>query len=355
MYNNTSLRAMIAQSTVHAGIDKLMLTTREFSVSSDLDLAVKPFVKLAGQDEAERDAPPLYRVGSKPRYGEGAFLNTEQFNLSINRYGLQLVVNPSKILHPYELLTKGSELNEVMLTVQSLVGEKNVHLDVTNMLVARLDIAKQATMPRKVADYSAAFDQMKMKGTRSVNVNHGAQTFSIRNDSVEASFYDKAVELKMQKFASDFMRAELRLRKGATVKNYAGVKTFEDLVKMDADGYTYVYNNWMKGKLFNSQPEQMSFDFAGLDAMVQTLVEKGNGKTKGNILNAATVIGARTIFDDIGIDRFLQAFEPYYNGSTLRRAKIKLKQLATMSAMIDRPINTLTLIDELRTIFLQAA
>jgi hypothetical protein len=359
MYNNTSSVAMIATNKPPAGIDKLMLTTAEFSISDDLMLNVKPFVKLAGQSEAERDAQPLFKVGRREVYGEGAFINNEHFNVSINRFGMQFICNPSKIVHPYELLSDASELSRIMCNLENELSNLGVHASLASMNVARIDIAKQAYMPRLVSNYAAAFEHMKLKGSRSAKVMHNLETFGMFNNSVQACFYDKLKEQNPKGMPSNLMRAEMRLMKRPAVKNYAGLQRLHEVIQAGGEGWQFIYDRWMQAKVYASQPEQLTFDFAGLQALAALLAshdsEISEPKKKGGILKAATVIGTKTIFDEIGIDRFIDAFEPYYNRSTLHRAKQQLMKHARLSVMVGKPINTLTLIDELKAAFLQAA
>ena len=359
MYNNTSSVAMIATNKPPAGIDKLMLTTKEFSVSDDLMLNVKQFAKLAGQREAERDAPPLFRIGRRQVYGEGAYINNEHFNVSINRHGLQFTCNPSKIVHPYELLSDAGELSRIMCSLETELSNLGVHASLASMNVARIDIAKQAFMPRLVSNYAAAFEHMKLKGSRSAKVMHNLETFGMFNNSVQACFYDKLKEQNPKGMPSNFMRSEMRLLKRPAVKNYAGLQRLHEVIQTGREGWEFIYDRWMQAKVYSSQPYQLSFDFAGLNALAATLVshdaEISEPKKKGAIQKAALVLGSKTIFDNIGIDRFLAAFEPYYNRSTIHRAKQQLMKHARLSEMVGRPINALTLVDELKAAFLQAA
>jgi hypothetical protein len=200
---------------------------------------------------------------------------------------------------------------------------------------------------------------MKLKGSRSAKVMHNLETFGMFNNSVQACFYDKHKEQNPKGMPSNFMRSEMRLMKRPAVKNYAGLQRMHEVIKAGGEGWQFIYERWMQAKVYASQPEQLTFDFAGLQALAALLAshdsEIAEPKKKGGILKAATVIGTKTIFDEIGIDRFIDAFEPYYNRSTLHRAKQQLMKHARLSVMIGKPINTLTLIDELKAAFLQAA
>jgi hypothetical protein len=188
---------------------------------------------------------------------------------------------------------------------------------------------------------------------------HNLETFGMFNNSVQACFYDKLKEQNPKGMPSNFMRSEMRLLKRPAVKNYAGLQRLHEVIQTGREGWEFIYDRWMQAKVYASQPYQLSFDFAGLNALAATLVshdaEISEPKKKGAIQKAALVLGSKTIFDNIGIDRFLAAFEPYYNRSTIHRAKQQLMKHARLSEMVGRPINTLTLVDELKAAFLQAA
>jgi hypothetical protein len=272
---------------------------------------------------------------------------------------MQFICNPSKIVHPYELLSDASELSRIMCNLENELSNLGVHASLASMNVARIDIAKQAYMPRLVSNYAAAFEHMKLKGSRSAKVMHNLETFGMFNNSVQACFYDKLKEQNPKGMPSNLMRAEMRLMKRPAVKNYAGLQRLHEVIQAGGEGWQFIYDRWMQAKVYASQPEQLTFDFAGLQALAALLAshdsEISEPKKKGGILKAATVIGTKTIFDEIGIDRFIDAFEPYYNRSTLHRAKQQLMKHARLSVMVGKPINTLTLIDELKAAFLQAA
>lgn len=345
---------MIAHKHQPSGIDKLTLTTTEFSITDVKPLNIQPVMKFAGQDTVNEANNFLFKCNSEPVYGSKAFLNTDDFQVNINGFGLGVTFNPSKYLHPFELLTNSALLADVCQDVENKLAEACIRLSLNACKVSRVDIAKQAEMPRQVSYYAPAFDQMKFKGVRSNNVNHGAETFSTRNKTVEACFYDKRKELNPAGMPSNFMRAELRLRNSGGVKRYAGVSNLGQLIQMNQEGWNYVYTDYLGRKVFADNTEQLTFDYAGLDALVNFLVTSNPDK-RGHITTAVEVIGVKQVFDQIGIDKFLAAFIPYVDASTIRRAKQRLLERAKLSEFVSTPVNTLELINELKHQFINAA
>lgn len=354
MYNNSHLRTIIVRNKEHVGIDKLRLTTRQYSVSDVTGLNIFPNPKYAGKtfdDEPENGF--LFRCQNEPIFGTKAVLNTEHYSLDINKYGLAVNFNPSKITHPYELLSDAKAVSDIALKIERELKDLGVSVSLHDANISRLDLAKQTLMPRTVSHYAPAFDTMRLKGVKSNRVNYGAETFSMRNNHTEICFYDKLKELNPEILPSNLMRCEARYRKTDAVSRYVGTKTLNELLKINTDGWLNAYESYMLKRVFTSHPEQLVFDFAKLDALIKHLITETEN-TKGHIKKVAAIYGAQKIFDEIGVDRFLNSFAPYVNERTLRRYKIELTSLARYSVFVGKPVNTLTLIDELKTAFINA-
>lgn len=356
MNNNRSQQAIIARSMfktqLEAGIDKLVLSTKDFEVKDTKPLNIQPLMKPAGKESPEQESGFLFMSAGQPVFGAKAFLNTEHYQVNIGHLGLSITLNPSKILHPYELLTNESQLAEVCSRIESELYHSGLGLSIAGCNVARLDIAKQASMPRPVSAYAPAFDMLRFKGTRSHNVNHGTETFSIRNKSVEASFYDKIKEVNPAGQPSEFMRAEMRFRKRVAVSRYVGARSLAEVIQIGQEGWNHAYTSYMGGRVFVNAPEQQAFDFVGLNEVINQLSQI---YSKGVISSVVRVLGTRVVFDEIGVDRFLSAFTHLVDESTLRRQRARLWQEAAYSGRLGKPVSCVQLIDELRNYFVHHA
>ena len=356
MYNNRNPRTIIDRSTfktqLESGVDKLVLTTKDFRVSDTKPLNIQPVMKLAGSETPEQESSFLFMKGNEPVFGAKAFLNTDHYSVNIGRLGMSITLNPSKILHPYELLTSETTLQQVCNMIESDLNANWLHLSVNGCSLSRVDVAKQAAMPRPVSAYAPAFDLLRIKGTRSHNVHHGAETFSVQSKSVEAAFYDKIKEINPAGLPSDFMRAEMRFRKRTAVSRYLGTRTLGELIKAGQEGWNHAYTEYLTRKVFVNTPEQQIFDFAGLVRLVDELSQI---RSKGIVSSAVEVLGTRTVFEEIGIDRFLQAFSHVVDERTLRRQRERLYSNAGLSAILGKPVSSIQLIDELRDYFINHA
>ena len=353
MNNNTSLRAIIARPDIHAGIDKLVLTTHEYRVSDTKPLNILPVAKYAGQDSAS-EGKFLFNCKGEPVHGEKAFVNTDNYQANINEFGLSVILNPSKILHPYELLNEPETLRSVCMQVEKSLQENAIHTSLQGMGVSRLDIAKQAKMPRKVSHYAPAFEAMNLKGAPNGKVTHGLETFRNGNRTLQTCFYDKFKELNPKGQPSDFMRGEVRILNTSGVKRHAGITSLYQVIEAGREGWNFAYTRYLNTKLFTEQPQQLTFDFAGLDTLISALYTH-NPNGKGHIGVALETIGVNIVFEQIGVDRFLKAFAPYCDSSTLRRARARLFERAYFAKYLDKPVSTLELINELKTTFANEA
>lgn len=334
--------------TLRAGIDKLVLHTFDYEVTDTTPLVIDGTRKQAGQSIDELTDTPLFSCNGTKVYGTKAHRNTDTYGLDINPHGCRVILNPSKVLHPNtaRLCTEPDELMEVLRHVERALSDV-VRLNIHTATLVRADLAKQWHMPRPVFAYAPAFDAMRLKGTRSRNVNHGAETFGIRNNTTEAAFYDKLREMKPDAAPSEFMRAELRLRKASAVARYLHAATPDKLIHAGNGAWNEAFNTFMEGKVFASvSGNQMAFDFAELSAGIDAIRAM---EPRNFVSRLIEVMGTRAIFDEIGMHRFIDVLRiKGIPDRTIRYAREKLMRNAPLSAAIGRPVALHALIDELR-------
>jgi hypothetical protein len=255
---------MIVASAMLTGIDKIALTTKEFSVKHT-DLLVTKTTTGQGSQPAF-----LYKdKAGNEVWGNNSYHNTERMNMSISGYGMQVLVNPSKLFHPYELLTDVGKLQEVKSIIEQELQEVGVKADIEGAKMFRLDLAKQATMKQPVLMYAEAFRTVKAKRLTGRTYPNG---FYFSNKGSELCFYDKGLEAKILGL-HNFMRGEARFKKGEIVQKQTGLVTFSDLLRADADYLTNKYNNYLQDRVFKpaNRPKQGILDFNEEGQFIQYL------------------------------------------------------------------------------------
>ena len=120
--------------------------------------------------------------------------NTPQAQLDINKDGLRLILNPSKLIteHPFHLV--GAEaLPDVESLIDSTYLPLGVELNWPYAECTRLDQAHQAEMDEPLAAYGEILSCLKGKRLENIQYPNGSY---FRNGQREVVFYGKAGNLK---------------------------------------------------------------------------------------------------------------------------------------------------------------
>lgn len=232
-----------------AGIDKIVLTTRNFSIK---DVSILGQNRNIPQGKTEEDLPVL---GIDTGFGHmemiranGAYYNDVNglYNLSVNKTGAQVIFNPSKVLHPYNLVTDIREVKKVGEAITNALRQHGILLNLETCNVSRLDLAKQEVMTRSIRTYSSAFNFMQGKRMTSTGYENG---YRFGNKQTEATFYDKGIESNLP--IENLMRCEPKFKTTQAVQKRSGIKSYGDILHSDSGHLTDIYNRYLNNVLFD--------------------------------------------------------------------------------------------------------
>jgi hypothetical protein len=326
----------------------------------------RPKLKAGEEEDA---GVHLFTDKTGPRFGKNAYHNGEHYHVDINRHGLSLHFNPSKIVKPesgYYLPTSVYEVHRAaQIAVERLHRDTGILLPkVEGGLVTRFDIAKQAVMPRNVAEYSSAFDMLKLKYARGGVGSFKKQTFTYGSGSsdMQVQFYDKLTELiqketKKHTLGSPYMRSELRLLGSGGVGKYAGIKNVEELLNGGERMWAEVYHNVLSTKLFDKHKEgqlSLPFDTVQVHEAIQYELRERMKRTKGKGKQThrgliSFVLGAFGVGEvyAMGIDNFLSLF-PDLSAKQIYNHKRRFHEEAKFAERMGKPITPFSLLKEIR-------
>ena len=243
-----------------AGIDKLTLTTRDFSIKNVSILGQNRNIR---QGKTEEEIPVL---GIDTGFGHmemiranSVYFNDETglFNFSVNQTGAQVIFNPSKILHPYNLVTDLKEVKKVGDLITKRLHDQGINVSLNSANVSRLDLAKQEIMTRSLRTYSGACAFIKGKRMSGINYGNG---YSWRNGETESVFYDKGIESNLP--IQNLNRLEVRLKTTKAVQKRSGLKNYGDMLHSDVSHLTGIYNRYLNDVLFSKNvSHQTSINF----------------------------------------------------------------------------------------------
>ncbi len=240
-----------------AGIDKIVLQTRDFQLK-DAD-----FLELESK-KGPKNQPRLLCIDrtGKEVWGQKLYSNQPRTNLDINHQGLKVSFNPSKILHPYDLLKDTRKLREVIGMVEKEMSEVGVKTNLQECMLTRLDLTKQDVMPQPILVYSDAFRMLKGNRTEKREYPSG-YSFGNKSRTFDVIFYDKGAELRDANL-SNFMRVEVQYLKKPVLQKETTLITLSDVMRGGSDHLTQCYNAFLNNRVFslkNQAGQQLAIDF----------------------------------------------------------------------------------------------
>ena len=302
------------------------------------------------------EAPPVFlRDGhGKEVPGAGFFLNTPTVNVDLSPKGLLVSFNPSKIIHPYHLLTDPREVGRIGDDVQRTLKANGVLVDVNAMQTIRVDLAKQCQLKHAPHNYIPALAHLRGKRMTGHQYPDG---YSWRNTQREDVFYNKARELyekqRMTIPESNLGRMEAKWKKGRPLAKDFQFSAFGDLRKADPEHLTTVYRDALNNNVFridrNTVQLVLAYDteLSRLQAYLQAHTRNGAFEYLSDMgLTGVDALGGMEAFRTMLLDAGMA-------GRTVRYTMDKLNSKIQRAAMVNtqrnkEAVNVHTLLEELK-------
>ena len=263
--------------SVHAGnfgVDKLHLFTEHFEVSDLTPWNVKPNTKRAGETDVLHT--PLLAVKGQTVHGEKMFYNAPGLYMAEVKHGrLHVQFNPSKIFHPFNLISDPDRLADAIMQVQEHLQEHlRTDADLFSTSVSRIDPAAQAAMKNPVPFYDSVVRSAKsMKRAPRTEYPHG---FLIGNGARQVCTYDKGLKLdidsgKKNPLPSNFFRVETRMTNPRAVRQHTPFATVADLLAADApDKLKWAYTKTLTDLMQMQQTQMQMVELSAITELVKT-------------------------------------------------------------------------------------
>jgi hypothetical protein len=329
---------------MNTGIDKLILTTRDYIVK-DLDKLGKNRTIKQGKTEEESLPVILVNTGMdhKQIKANSLFYNVPDFyNVSINQTGLQVIVNPSKVLHEYELSDTKKTI-EVISAVEKNMTDAGILLDFLSSSVSRIDLAKQVITERSTKAYTPAYNFMRGRKMKGVQYETG---YRWGNKQHENTLYDKSIESNLP--FPNLLRNEVKTKTTSTTQKMTGIHNLRNLFDAGDTYLTEFYNDYLNKKLFSgSFQTQMTIDFDSEVERLSTLKKQG----KNALLKYFAITGINEIIKKLGDAELIFQImkEAGYSRNEVNKQRNLLPELLSMSDT--KEIDVKVLINELRLMF----
>lgn len=331
-----------------AGIDFLTLTTREYMVKSISGMGQNRRI-IQGKTEEESRVLGINKPGGQIEMlrADNIYYNEKDlYQCTIDNRGIAVTFNPSKIRHPYELVTDTKEVKRVGDMINKRLTENGILLNFDTAIVSRLDLTKQDILPRGFSTYIQAFSMLKGKRMKKTNWSTG---YRWGNGNCEVQSYDKGIESKLP--INNLIRFEDKFKHTDVVQKICGFNNYGDVLKSDNKHLTGIYNRFITDKLFSDKVGyQSALDFENEVDKLKHFKDMGrNAVMKYLLCNSLEDFILKFGKIDVLFDIMAKAG---FNRSSISRERqniLKLLQYAEVSDKAD--VTIVELINELKTRF----
>ena len=241
-----------------SGVDKVRLHTRAYVVK-DLTGWSEKGGKVIGED------PPAWCRDDRGKVieGTGFFLNSDLCSVDLSPKGLAVTFNPSKVRHPWQLLTDPVEVGKVGDDVQALLTRNGILTNVDGMTLSRVDLARDRQLSKPLPMYVTACSNLRGKRMRGTEYPQG---YRWNNTQRQAILYSKTMEAASRPrdkgrviIPDDVSRFETRWTKGRPLAKDFGFSSFGDLRRTDPEALTDVYRDALNGTVFHTEPKAVQY------------------------------------------------------------------------------------------------
>lgn len=335
------------------GIDKVSCITQEFRIDDMATFDHTPTNEPKVKNGAEIQPRLLTTINGQPIKSHTKALKimgqgTEQVigvsilpakvDNAVNG-NLCITFNPSKIAYGgYELLQSPDILGDVFSHISQMLNEAGIHTNLENAKVQRVDLTKQAEMPRMARDYIPAYDLMQVKYGRDIKrilveddylrLQNGSrsqwQLCAYDKQKAYLSMAETPADIKklggrMLIQPSNLLRNEIRFMKRDSCKKYAFDRVGQMLNSFDQ--WEYIYSNFFKAKMLHKVSEgiQLEIPFA---TELQIIIETEIKQSKRGLFNRVLAhYGLPTLLNHMTVESLLSLFAEHYNRSQLNQLK----------------------------------
>jgi hypothetical protein len=347
---------------IFAGVDKLKLTTREYSIPDGSRLV--GWKEKSGKEV--NAAPPEWLRDSQGTTipVTGLFLDTPEAIIDLNTSGLKIEWNPSKIRHPYHLLTDTAEIGRMADRIQGTLKAHGLLTNVDQMGIARLDLAKNAQLRHHPSAYPPAI-AAGCRGGKRMKGREYPDGYSFGNTQRQAVFYNKTRELhecrQLTIPENKLGRMEVRWNKPRPLAKDIPFSAFRDFRKADPEEVTAAYRDAVNNNVFRVDVKAVQLVLIH-DTEVGTLaqyIQSGRGGAERYFLDfctPGTIAGAVGGWDKLTAlihDAHQLAGTTKDPERQARRVLERLREHTNRAAMVNAQrnraaVNVHTLLDELK-------
>jgi len=265
MNNNTTLSGSSLQTNI-VGIDKISLYTPDFHIENyqNSGLTTKKS-DVDSKTGSSKDHIILKDKLGTEIIGTSSYINVpDLYQLNIKKYpnsgltGMQIIYNPSKTLHPFNLEGQGHKLADVWNNIQADLNSKGIKGNWDYSTLSRIDLAMNTSLNNPCLMYSSAMSYLNVVRTKRPSLYPDG--YASHNNSRGVNFYNKGKELMgkypamiIESLKDNTMRGEYQYKKTKTVSSKLQMGQLKDLHHLDPDYLQSIYKRDMGQDVFRQK------------------------------------------------------------------------------------------------------
>lgn len=290
------------------GLDKLVLTTTDFSVRDIYATRLRAHLTA---DYGKGTASPHLLTDDRGHAVAASklFDNSGPAQIDIDHRGLRVILNPSKLAASAGglLCTDARDLRAALDLAADDLADRGILANLDRFNVARADLTRDGQMTRAVATYQPLFNVLSMtRATKAATYPGGYMT---GKGPVTLVMYNKGLEAGLDR--DDILRGELQLTsKGKGKANRlhaAGLYTLADVRAAGFDGLRDIYRNVIRAEVFTADDinllnSQVVLPVADLEAeleLLETIFSRRSVLTRWLQVHSAAALLNRANTDQI--------------------------------------------------------
>lgn len=244
-------KVSLNETTPPTGVDKLTLTTRDYSLR-DVTASGLRAVTSTDYRTGKSSGHLLTDALGHPVTADRLFDNAGPAQLDINRHGLRVTFNPSKLVTPSAgglLCTSDADLRAAVNLVKRDLHARGILCDLDTARLYRLDLTRDADLRQSVGSYVPVFGALGLKRARNQSTYPGGVQST--HGTLGLVMYNKGAEAGLDR--DNLLRGELQFKRhdGAPLKR-SGVYSIRSLNDVGFTALHQLYRDTMRANVFTS-------------------------------------------------------------------------------------------------------
>jgi hypothetical protein len=324
------------------GIDKVVLTTKEYRIGDSRLLNYRPpIVKAVRSGEIMPPEQNWFRDSVGRELNGSLYYNDDKVNIDVNSYGVRFSFNPSVISGVGKLnylATDRKDITRSKLYLERLCDQLSIETDLLSCKVNRIDLTKDRSdlseSPEAYIPVMKMLDAKRMKNT----AEFSGETWRTGNNVRQVCYYNRGLKIELdsgEKLGFDVARLEARFMKSKDITKRLNIAVFNDVCQSDPDKWSFDYHGFIRSDLFRCNDDSNAVNHISF-LNEASILQSGY---RGNLKNYLLSFSIPELLDRFGgLESYKHFLESYTNKS---RATI-YREVSNMRKMIQQAsfINT---------------